>query len=475
MALTIANNVASLNAQDNLAQSSNMLSQTLERLSSGLKINRGADGPAALVISEEQRAQIAGLQQAIANTSEAVNMVQTTEGGLNEINSLLVQVRGLALDAANNGVQDANALAADQAQIANALSTIDRISANTQFGTKKVLDGSAGLSGSTDNANATFINAAAGAPTGTFAINVTAAGTRANTAAGTAQTAALAQNENLTINGVSIALTAGETQAQVVSTINQYTGQTGVVAAIPSGGGATQLYTNQFGSGSKISVLSNVAAAGTSSGFGTTQVNVAGTDISGTIGGFASTGNGNVLTGTTGAGAAGISVSLALAANSTTTTVTGAQGNVTVTDNSLVFQIGPNANQTAKVSVNSVASTALGLNVSGNQFADLSQIDVRSASGAQDAIKVIDAAISQVSDLRGTLGAFQAQTLESTSNNMQTTLENTTAAESNIRDTNFAVETANMTKYQVLVQAGTSVLNTANQTSALVLALFQGH
>jgi flagellin len=475
MALTIANNVASLNAQDNLSRSTGLLSQTLERLSSGLKINRGADGPAALVISEEQRAQIAGLQQAIANTSEAVTMVQTTEGGLNEINTLLVQIRGLALDAANNGVQDPNALAADQAQIANALTTIDRIAANTQFGTKRVLDGSAGLTGSTDNANATFLNAAAGAPTGSFAINITAAGTRANTAAGTAQTAALAQNETLTINGVAVSLTAGETQAQVVNSINQYTGQTGVVAAIPSGGGATQLYTTQFGSHSKIAVQSNVAAAVDSSGFGTTQVNVAGTDIAGTIGGFASTGNGNVLTGTAGGGASGISVSLALASGSNTDTVTGAQGNVTVNDNSLVFQIGPNANQTAKVAVNSVASTALGLNVAGNQFASLSQIDVRSSSGAQDSISVIDAAIGQVSSLRGLLGAFQAQTLESTANNMQTTLENTTAAESNIRDTNFAVETANLTKYQVLVQAGTSVLNTANQTSALVLALFQGH
>src|SRR6478672_783667 len=111
MALSITNNVASLNAENNLTRTSGMLSKSLERLSSGLKINRGADGPAALVISEQQRAQIAGLNTAIDNTSKAVAMVQTTEGALNEINSLLVKVRSLAIDSANAGVNDANAQA----------------------------------------------------------------------------------------------------------------------------------------------------------------------------------------------------------------------------------------------------------------------------------------------------------------------------------------------------------------------------
>src|SRR5205809_7994306 len=109
MGLSIANNISSLTAQNHLTHTQSMLSKSLERLSSGLKINRGADGPAALVISEQQRAQIAGLQTAIDNTSKAVSVVQTSEGALNEINSLLVQVRGLALNSANSGVNDANA------------------------------------------------------------------------------------------------------------------------------------------------------------------------------------------------------------------------------------------------------------------------------------------------------------------------------------------------------------------------------
>jgi flagellin len=476
MSLVINNNIASLNAQNNLALTTNELSSSLEKLSSGLKINRGADDPAGLVISEQQRAQISGLQTAIDNTSKAVTVVQTAEGALNEINSLLVQIRSVALDAANNGIQDTNSLAADQAQIANALATIDRIAANTQFGTKKLLDGSAGITGSSSNTAVTFLKANSTSPTGAFTLDITTAGARATTTAATVQTGALAANETLTINGVAIALTAGETQAQVRDTINQFSGQTGVTADLNGTGGATRLYTTAFGSNAKISVQSNVAAAATSSGFGTALTSVTGTDIAGDFGGasFTASGNGNVLTGSTGSGAAGISVSVGLASGSQTTTASGsALATITVTDNSLVFQIGPNANQTAKVSVDNVATQALGLNVVGDQFSNLNQIDVRSSSGANDAVKVIDQAVNDVSTLRGRLGAFQSQTLESTANTLRTTLENTTAAESVIRDTDFAAETANFTKFQVLAQAGTSVLTQANQTSQLVLALLQ--
>src|SRR5258708_9760928 len=111
MALSVVNNIASLTAQHNLGKTSSSLNLSLERLSSGLKINRGADGPAALVISEQQRAQIAGLQQAIQNTEKGVTLVQTGEGALNEVSALLVKVRALALDSANSAINDPNALA----------------------------------------------------------------------------------------------------------------------------------------------------------------------------------------------------------------------------------------------------------------------------------------------------------------------------------------------------------------------------
>jgi flagellin len=470
MSLTIANNIVSLNAQHNLNRAHNALSQSVERLSSGLKVNKGADGPAALVISEKQRAQIAGLQQAIDNSNKAVSLVQTAEGALGEINDLLVKIRSLALDSANAGVNDSDALAANQAEITNALDTINRIASNTQFGTKKLLDGSAGIQGAVSDTDVTFLRGTSNTTAGSYAVVVTTAGERATYSAGTDQTAALAADEVLTINGVSISLTSGLTQAQVVSKINDYSSQTGVKADIDSG--ATRLYTTAYGASSSISVISNVAAGATSSGFGNSLQTDSGVDIAGTIGGTAFTGSGNVLTATSGA-AKGLTVQLATDSADITSTVTGAQGNVTISDNSLVFQIGANQNQTAKVTVSQVDASSLGIGVTGNQFSNLSEIDVTSASKAQDTIGIIDQAISEVTSLRGDLGAFQQNTLSSTSNNLATTLENTTNAESVIRDTDFASEIANFTKNQVLVQAGTSILSNANQIPQLVLKLLQ--
>jgi flagellin len=469
MALGVVNNSGSINAQNNLSRAQTSLNRSIERLSSGLKVNRGSDGPAALVVSEKQRAQIAGLRTAIDNTEKAVSVVQTAEGALGEINSLLVKVRGLALDSANTGVNDDDALAANQAEIANALDTINRIANNTQFGSKKLLDGSAGKTGTASDADVTFLQAGSATAAGTYAVNVTTAAERAYADAGTDQTAALAADETLTVNGVSISLSAGLDQAGVVSRINEYSGQTGVTARVD--GTTTQLYTEDFGSGASISVVSNVAAAATSSGFGTTAINDSGVDVAGTIGGTAASGAGNVLSSTAGS-AEGISVRLATSATPTTS-VTGAQGNVTVTDNSLTFQIGPSQNQTVNLAIDKVNPTALGVGLANNQFGTLDSVDVTSAAKAQDSLAVIDAAIEEVAGLRGKLGAFQSNTLEATANNLRATLENTVNAESVIRDTDFAQEISNFTNNQVLVQAGASVLSSANQTSQLVLSLLR--
>ncbi len=471
MGMSIANNVSSLNAQHNLGKASSNLAKSTERLSSGLKVNRGADGPAALVISEKQRAQIAGLRQAIDNADKATAVVQTAEGALNEINNLLVKVRSLALDSANAGVNDDDALAANQAEISNALDTINRIATNTQFGQKKLLDGSAGISGISTDADTTVLKTGANTKAGNYDVVVTTAGERATAGAGTAQSAALAADEQLVVNGTAITLSAGLNQAGVISRINEFSAQTGVVADANGTGGATRLYSQAFGSDASISVISNVAAAGTSSGFGTSEITDTGVDIVGTIGGTSFTGKGNVLTATSG-NAEGLKVQLAAGTGAgANSTVTGAQGTVSVVDNSLVFQIGANQNQTAKIAIQKVNPNGLGTGVDGNQFANLDEIEVTSAAKAQDALAIIDSAINEVTNLRGTLGAFQQNTLASTTANLQATLENTVNAESVIRDTDFAVEVAEFTKQQVLVQAGTSVLKNANQQPQLALSL----
>ena len=470
MALSLINNIASLTAQDNLGHTSNALAKSLERLSSGLKINRGADGPAALVISEQQRAQISGLQTAIANTNKAVSVVQTAEGGLNEVNSLLLKIRGLAVDSANAGVNDANSLAANQAEISNALSTINSVSTTTQFGSKKLLDGSNAATATTNNLLATA-NASGTIISGAYNVTVGTAATAATVTGGTSA-AVQAGGETLTINGVQIALAGGTVEAGQITAINGVSANTGV-KAVDNGAGKIILYSTSFGTGHNISVSSN-AAAGTGTGFDAASVgaNVDGTNIVGSINGAAASGVGNTLSAVSGT-AAGLSITFAAVSVANPYTSDNTATTVTVdASKALVFQIGANAGQTASLAIDRSHADSLGKGVS-STFASLNVIDVTNSANTAEVLKVVDKAVNDVSTLRGRIGAFQTNTLESTANNLQTSLQNTTAAESNIRDTDFAKETANFSRNQVLIQAGTTVLSNANQTNQLVLALLK--
>lgn len=153
MSIRINHNIQALDAWRNLTLTTFGMQKSMEKLSSGYRINRAADDPAGLVISEQFRAQVAGLNRAVQNSEGSINMIQTAEGALTEINNLLIGMRELAIHAANTGFNDANQLAADQTEIENALATIDRIAATTQFGTKKLLDGSAANVASITTAN----------------------------------------------------------------------------------------------------------------------------------------------------------------------------------------------------------------------------------------------------------------------------------------------------------------------------------
>jgi flagellin len=172
MALSIVSNVASLLAQNALSNTTTSLNASLQRLSTGLQINTAADGPAAYVASQEQKAQLAGIQTAISNTSKATDLLQTADGALGEISNLLTQVRGLAVEAANSGVEDSTAVAAIQAQIHNALQTIDSIASNTQFGNQHLLDGSAANSITSSQSGAlTGLQATSAVKSGTYTVS----------------------------------------------------------------------------------------------------------------------------------------------------------------------------------------------------------------------------------------------------------------------------------------------------------------
>ena len=186
MSLRINTNVESLTAHRHMINNDKQLSKSIERLSSGQKINRGADGPAALVVSEGMRAQIASLQQAANNNESAISMVQTAEGALNEVSRLLVDMRQRAVSAANVGINDSNMANASQKEIENALDAIDRISENTQFGSKHLLNGSEEAEIS---AESTGDPAEAAADAGTSAVTTTATGDPAEAAEAVEKTA----------------------------------------------------------------------------------------------------------------------------------------------------------------------------------------------------------------------------------------------------------------------------------------------
>jgi flagellin len=496
MALSIVNNNASLNAQQSLNRTNSSLSKSLERLSSGLKVNRGADGPAALVISEQQRAQIAGLKTAIDNTNKAVSVVQTAEGALNEVNGLLTKIRGLALDSANSGVNDSNALAANQAEITNSLNTITSIANTTKFGTKNLLNGQAGVTASVTGANNAGlgsltggVNAAAGAVT----VAVTTQGT-GGTAIGAGGTGAAigASGGSVVLSGgglttgqsLTVALSQGDTTASARTKI-----QSALDNAASIGGGAGKFVVTQNGNNLEIrsnilgsaavTAISDAAGTAATTGFavGAGTTGAAGVGLVVTVGGAStsvSAGSNGLNNQVSFGGAEGINFTVNVANGVTVAAGAGSNTTVSVNDQKLTFQIGANANETAVVSIDQVTTDRLGSGVLGVSAANLSAINVTSQAGAQDAIKVVDAAISQVSNLRGKLGAFQSNTLESNARNLSATLENTTAAESVIRDTDFATEIANFTRLQTQIQAGSTVLGNANQTTQLVAQLLRG-
>ncbi|MBY0228118.1 MAG: hypothetical protein K2W96_02440 [Gemmataceae bacterium] len=492
--ISVLNNTTSLTAQQNLTRTSENLSLSLERLSTGLKINRGADGPAGLVISEQQRSQISGLQTAINNTSKAVSLVQTGEGAINEINGLLTKIRALTIDSANVGYNDTGVLAANQSEIANALNTITNIASTTQFGTKKLLDGSRALSVASSNSAVATATASGSIASGVYGVTIGATtASRANAVGADVSAATFASaTEVLTINGVNITYTqtaaVGTTLTAAQTAINNASAQTGVRAIVDTSGGQNKLrlYNTKWGAGNGFTASTNLAAANSALGAASVAA-TDGTDITGSIAGTAGTGVGNVLSFNSGA-YAGLKVTFgatasgdtytSATANSFTASAPATAVNLTVdASKSLVFQIGANAGQTAQISLDNLKATALGTGVSAN-IADLSQVDVTKLAGnnslASDIINVVDAAVGQVSALRGTLGAFQANTLQSTSNSLQAALNNTIAAESVVRNTDYASEIANYTRLQVQMQAGSTVLGNANQIPQMIAQLLRG-
>lgn len=482
MPLRINNNPAAINTRRNLIQNQDRLLKSLEKLSSGSKINRASDGAAALIISEQMRAQISGIKQAIDNSETAVSMVQTAEGALNEINTLLIKIRQRAVHAANEGANDDVMLQANQFEIDNALDTIDRITFNTQFGLKRILDGSQAANGVTNGDALEFVAASPktkSSPVEGYEVRVHALGSRARAEGSVSLSQELVEaGEELTIaesgRTVSFRTTPGDTVDQAIGKLRREIEQIGLdVNLMIDEDGRLILEHNKFGSEFGFSVASTTDGVLSSEG-GLLEVATPGRDIRGTIGDRVAFGRGQLLTGGEGTPVAGLQVRYQGTVTTDPDAGEGAEiaGRVAVFQNSLVFQVGGNVGQTVAVSLNSTNTRTIGrgvLNASG--FKSLRNVNVLDPQKAQDTQRIVDQAVNEVTRTRAELGAFQKNTLESNLTQLRITAENLISAESTIRDVDFAAEVAEFTRNRILVESSTAMLAQAVELPRTVLAL----
>ncbi len=485
MSLRVNHNMSAINTHRSVVNNSNAQAKTMEKLSSGLKINRAADSPAQLQISENLRAQTAGLSQAIDNSEMAVSLLQTAEGALDEVSRALIQARQLAVHAGNEGVNDPNMLQADQAEFDNVLEQINRIATSTQYGHNYLLDGSRAGNGVTTGDNLEFIDAGVKANSsgaGGYAVNIQQAATRSIHSGTVALTQGIIDSgEQITVSeggktvnlltekGKSVELTLNDLD----SAINDAGLDLELIRPYPplTDGNAPQIISfrhKEFGSKHTFQVASNTA--GLVSNVSNVSVSVEnGLDVSGVIGGEETYGKGQILTGAIGAGTTeGIRVRY----TGESIPVGGQAGTLTFSQNSLTFQVGANANQFSEISLRSIKTSDLGRGeLNNSNFKSLSDVKMLSAEEAQDAIRIIDKAIEEVSANRGEMGAYQKNNLESNLNYLRIAHENAVSSESVVRDADMATEMASFTRDQIMMEASTAMLAQANQSSMTVLKL----
>ncbi len=499
----INTNINSLISQRTLRGNNTSLGKSMERLSTGLAINRGADNPAGLIASEKLRSEKVSISAAIGNAERADQVVNIAEGGLNETQNLLTQLQGLVGQSSSEAGLSSDEKEANQLQIDQILQTIDRISSTTSFQGTKLLNGGFDFRVSAKDANVSeaTVNSAKIATGTKIAVSVNVVQSAQQAGLFLSTDGALALNDNTASrftfevagkNGSrEFSFASGATVSDMVSQVNQFTSVTGVYASAGTSGVA--LKSSGYGSEEFVSVNVKSAPIGTPGTTGvykfettdsktvdtagstafaaaSTAIRDAGQDIGATINGTTARGRG--LTASVSTDALDISISLDTAAGGAQTIGTVAA--LTIDGGGAKFNLGPTVDMGNQVRLGlpNVAARNLG-NASVGHLSDLaSSGSANVVSGnVEDAQKIVNKAIDQISSLRGRLGAFQKFTVGSTLNALGVAYENTSAAEAAIRDTDFAAETANLTRNQILVQAASSILSVANSQPQNVLRL----
>ena len=469
--MRINHNIPSLRALNQLEQSNNKLDKTLERLSSGLRINHAADDAAGLAITQKMDTQVRGLEQANRNAMDGISLIQTAEGALNEVHSMLQRVRELAVQV-SNGTYDASDREAVQDEVEQLIDEVQRISDDIEFNEMKLLNGDLDRRAfSTDSNIADVVSMSDTVDAGNYTFTVATAASKTTVvsaaAAGMFGADDLADIAGtININGEQVNVEIGDTNEEVYSKLRDLTDTVDISltsSATPyDDGAALTLVNNQFGD-SPITITGDVALL-TGLGLQTPASNVVGSDM--------------LITSAT------LTTANGWPAGTTYTTdgqdvifdsndgfelrVVGgaAVGPVTLNileTGPLDLQIGANEGQFMEVRIPNLSPRALGI----------TEMNLSTSEGAQKAITTVDDAITQVSSVRSNLGAYQNR-LEYTISNLDTTSENMTASLSRILDADMALEMSEFTQQNVIQQAGTSMLAQANQRPQSLLQLLQG-
>ncbi|MCR4317666.1 MAG: flagellin [Planctomycetes bacterium] len=564
MGLRVRTNIAAMEALRNLTRVDRNQTQNLERLSTGLRINRASDDPSGLVISEQLRAQTASMKQAVQNTQTAKNLIDTTEAALNEVNTLLIGIRESIIFAMNTA-NDTNAIEAKQRSVDQAISAIDRIAVTTRFGNRDLLNGASDFqvrskSSYIDDLTVRSVRFANNQSSVVFTVKVNRLASRAlikiasggsptdvkgqagrvssgtvivsNAAAGTLSSG---QSVTLRITGSlgseDIKLASGATIRDLITAVNGVSNSTGVfassasVGSTPGGiaagtaGFSFALYSTDFGSKHTISVEnlttsgSNVALVRafqtSNAGFhGSSEIVSqgfyfadSGRDLDARVDGAIVVSDGYNVRVTSNFLDADLDISQRVYNIASNSDTQGIQAS-TITSNGVYFRVLNNSSSGLKFQLNaqstsvdriqigiqSIRSSELGkeIEVESQNASDASNLasktggflaSLRSGAGndlienPDNALTIVDAALDEINQLRSFLGSISKDTLDPALSSLNVAISNITATESSIRDLDFAAETTEFTKNQILFQAATSVLASANLIPQSVLSL----
>jgi flagellin len=468
--LSINTNISSLTAQNNVSKTANALTSAITRLSSGLRINSASDDAAGLAISDRMTAQVNGLNQAARNANDGISLAQTADGALSSVSDNLQRIRQLAVQSAN-ATNSASDRASLQLEVTQLQSEIDRVATQTQFNGINLLDGS-------------FTAKA-------FQVGANAGQTITVASIASARSSALGQFQGFSLTNQSIG-TANATPAAATVTVGGTGYSLGTIAndakAIASAIGASGIagFTASANATSVAGVTTTTAGTA-----GTANLSINGLTITVTNAVNAATDRANAVaainaqSSATGVVATDTGVGVSLAAADGRNIVVGAIANVTSVGSTLAdFGLGPAATTGASINLTySAPSGVSGSVVFGGVMGALSTaiaatgtavsgLDISTVAGSNAALASLDAALQTIDSTRASLGAVQNR-FTSTVANVQNSSQNVSASRSRIQDADFAAETANLSRAQVLQQAGTAMVAQANQMPQEVLKLIQ--